>query len=491
MSKKTSNFYQKLLEQLVLLTSILAATGCGAGFDSPDWVKTLRVLAVQKDHPYAAPTTDPSNPSQVNLTMLSDDGALKWTDTPRPIQRLWFSGCDDLPGDQYFTCLARMYGLWQLYAKTHPGNNPGQVLAEGQTWSPVDDWSTLSADEQTQSAVALVSLVGAKIPADLAVSYVSTYRIGAGSYFTYPIPPLIIENHQPSSDPRIPKYGLSFIFFTACAGQIDVAPNWQNVNIGQTLIDATLGFPFVCKDDTGALLGPDDFVSGYTQLFVYGKGTANNNPVIDGVRFKGNIVGADAGVDADASANGYVGGEVGADAAAISDADADVDASAISDAGANGYVGANLDAGANMGANTSAYCINGDCVPLVAPTRAASDPCKDLPLSLHVPACSGNCPTYAFQPSIDTSDPRNNDIDTFASIDRSPVGEQMWIDYYTDRGSLNHAVRNLHDANLGWFDDYAVSWTPPSDAGPVNLWAVVHDNRGGTAWVRLVVCVGA
>lgn len=115
MATKASGLSKRIIGRVVCLTSLLTAVGCGTGFDSPDLVKTLRVLGVQKDYPYAAPTDNPANPSLVNLTMLDYDG----TKSSTGIQRLWFSGCDDLPGDQYFTCLARMYVLWTAY-----GNPP-------------------------------------------------------------------------------------------------------------------------------------------------------------------------------------------------------------------------------------------------------------------------------------------------------------------------------------------------------------------------------
>ncbi len=141
--------------RVLCLTAMLAAMGCGAGFDSPDWVKSLRVIAVRKDQPYASPTVDPANPTQVNLTMLDYDG----TQSSRPIQRLWFSGCDDLPGDQYFTCLARMYGLWQLYTQ-YIALYPDKTLQEGSSWSPADPPDFLTDDQ----VFGIVQLVNPHIP---------------------------------------------------------------------------------------------------------------------------------------------------------------------------------------------------------------------------------------------------------------------------------------------------------------------------------------
>jgi hypothetical protein len=85
----------------------------------------------------------------------------------------------------------------------------------------------------------------------------------------------------------------------------------------------------------------------------------------------------------------------------------------------------------------------------------------------------------------------NDDVDTFTSAGGSPVGEQMWIDYYANQGTLKGSARSLRDTTLGWFDDHGQKWTPPASAnnGPALLWAVVHDNRGGVAWLRVQVCI--
>jgi hypothetical protein len=486
-SKKRSIFMVRFL----LATPILAATNCGTGFDSPDMVKTLRVLAVQKDQPYAPPTTDPANPTQVKLTMLDVDGPPIFTDKaqdfinkPRPIQRLWFSGCDDLPGDQYFTCLAYMHQLWQ-YWKSYSSAPPEDVLKNGITWSPGDP-GVFSDDEVVKivSDIAKnVSGVPSPIPPDEARAILAKFRMGAGERYTYPVPLDIIKNHQHISGTNIPDYGLSFIFFTVCAGHVDDAPNWKGLDI-TTLTNATLGFPFICTDDKGNALGPDDFVAGYTQLFVYDVsvygGTLNKNPVISGVTFQGNAVGADAGatVEADASAG----------------VEADAGAGVEADAGAG--AGAEADAGAAASTFIKDYCLDGDCVPLSAPKDQAPNPCKGNSSLQRVRACSGNCPTYEFSPTILPKD--NNDEDEFAAKQGNQIGEQMWVDYYADRGTLKHTVRLLRDGSagwsendptLGWSNDFSNTWTPPSNSGPVNLWAVAHDNRGGTAWVRLLICV--
>jgi hypothetical protein len=75
----------------------LALSGCGGiGFDSPDQVKTLRVLAVQKTPPY------PSPGEKITLRMLYWDGKAE-EGAPRDVQIL-FSDCVNPPADLYYGC---------------------------------------------------------------------------------------------------------------------------------------------------------------------------------------------------------------------------------------------------------------------------------------------------------------------------------------------------------------------------------------------------
>jgi hypothetical protein len=74
--------------------------GCGPKFDSPDELRSLRVLAVHKDVPYAQPG------QTVNLEMLWEDASIDVLDgaTTRTVQVAWSSACFDPPGDLYYAC---------------------------------------------------------------------------------------------------------------------------------------------------------------------------------------------------------------------------------------------------------------------------------------------------------------------------------------------------------------------------------------------------
>jgi hypothetical protein len=74
-----------------------------------------------------------------------------------------------------------------------------------------------------------------------------------------------------------------------------------------------------------------------------------------------------------------------------------------------------------------------------------------------------------------------------------PDGEQLreavWVDYYIDGGDLDSSVKLLSDATSGYNDDHAVEWIPPSTPGRYNVWAVVHDARGGSTMVTRAINV--
>lgn len=85
------------LSRAVLTASCALLAGCGAELDRPSELTGLRVIAVQKDKPYAEPG------ETVSMKMLYVDGS---DDVGRPIQIGWLAGCIDPPGDLYQGCFA-------------------------------------------------------------------------------------------------------------------------------------------------------------------------------------------------------------------------------------------------------------------------------------------------------------------------------------------------------------------------------------------------
>lgn len=67
--------------------------------------------------------------------------------------------------------------------------------------------------------------------------------------------------------------------------------------------------------------------------------------------------------------------------------------------------------------------------------------------------------------------------------------EQIWVAYYSDLGDLKDDARLLFDAKQGRVDKSEVEYRAPYTAAEGTLWAVVHDNRAGAAFVTLPIHV--
>ena len=105
----------------------------------------------------------------------------------------------------------------------------------------------------------------------------------------------------------------------------------------------------------------------------------------------------------------------------------------------------------------------------------------------HVPVCPNADCEIGLQVDVDRSS---------AEDDLSATGpngeilkEQIWVNFYSTRGDFTSALRLINDAVEGWNDDNATKFKVPAEAGPVHLWAVVHDNRGGVEWREAEIIV--
>ncbi|WP_437692899.1 hypothetical protein [Sorangium sp. So ce176] len=104
------------------------------------------------------------------------------------------------------------------------------------------------------------------------------------------------------------------------------------------------------------------------------------------------------------------------------------------------------------------------------------------------PATGGadECTTYDIDAVV--GDVAEEDVEV-AGLGGPPVREAIWVDYYTDGGGFDGARRLVSDTTRGFIADHGTTWTPPSEAGVVSLWAVVHDTRGGSSVFRRKVRV--
>ena len=332
----------------------LSLLGCGPDFDPPSELHSLRVLAVQKDLPYAQPG------AKVNLQMLWQDASPLASE--RTVQIAWSPACYNPPGDLYYACFS----------------------------DPNTFGSMVNVDPTNPERTSV------DIPANII---------------------------RPSDGSNNAPYGITYVFFALCAGELTLLPS-----------AAENAFPIGCKDANGTLLGSDDFVAGYTSIYSF-KGYSNHNPVIAGFRFRGAPLPKEAA------------------------------------------------------------CLGDDCLSLDGSAPAVDFDCDDPEQSARcVPACADDgdptCPAYALAPTIDKDEADNQDIDdvSAAQLGRK-VGEQMWINYYTDAGGFKSPVRLLNDATSGWNDNYGTDFYAPKKPGLVRVWAVAHDNRGGMSWSGITLKV--
>ncbi|HEY3497629.1 MAG TPA: hypothetical protein VGK73_23185 [Polyangiaceae bacterium] len=348
----------------------LASLGCGAEFDRVSEIESLRVFGVQKSAPYAQPG------ETVSLSLSFFDGS------PQAVDPETLEPGEESPRKVQVAWLAGCF------------NPPGDLYA-GCFATPPED-----------------------------------FVFQFGTTFDLPIPEDAILERSPPSVP----YGLTYVFFAVCAGELGFDTTGAD------------GLPLRCRDPEGRDLGSNDFVAGYSAIYIYGTNAAgepyrNANPLVTGFTL--------SGVELDES----TGGEP---------------------------------------------CVNGECLAdcsnellgCVTPRPREVDctlegaPC--------VPACaddgdSEKCKGWAIKPLVDPSSAEIDEIsrDVYAR----PYEEQMWINYYATRGAVKSDARLLNDATEGWNGDYGTEFFAPSTPGPVRVWAVVHDNRGGQSWVEATIQV--
>lgn len=97
------------------------------------------------------------------------------------------------------------------------------------------------------------------------------------------------------------------------------------------------------------------------------------------------------------------------------------------------------------------------------------------------PPQENGCKTYAIEALVDDIidlDPESK------GPDGAPQREAVWVNYYADRGELESGIKLVSNADSGFNEEHEVTWIPPAEPGPVTLWAVVRDARGGSSVAR-------
>ncbi|HEX2879082.1 MAG TPA: hypothetical protein VHO25_06060, partial [Polyangiaceae bacterium] len=260
------------------LAALCLLPSCAPEFDPASELNSLRMLAVQKDKPYARPGED------VRLQLLWHDG----TDEPsREIQIQWLAGCYNPPGDLFAGC----------FAENALGGSVGtaQVVAEQVANDAAAD-ATLSADA---GVAAQASDAGVVAPGDagsdagepiagaptLSIPYEERVlgggdfqiKTGYGEFFSFRMPTEIVSSRPHSANDPSPPYGLAYVFVAICAGELRLEPSPG-------------GFPLACYEN-GQRRDSRDFVAGYSAVYAYADPAISNaNPSVSDFEINGKDV---------------------------------------------------------------------------------------------------------------------------------------------------------------------------------------------------------
>ncbi len=113
----------------------------------------------------------------------------------------------------------------------------------------------------------------------------------------------------------------------------------------------------------------------------------------------------------------------------------------------------------------------------------------DTTVGIQVDHCTASkdqdCPTKGLDVMVPPSSQEPNPDDV--NPDGTARKEQIWVDYYATSGELADDARLLYDPAQGQITDTATKYAASQRAGDGVLWAVVHDNRGGTSWAQWTV----
>ncbi|HMJ14084.1 MAG TPA: hypothetical protein VK524_21855, partial [Polyangiaceae bacterium] len=203
-----------------------ALIACMPEIDRVAEVDTVRVLAVQKTTERDGQSVGAAyaRPGEtVDFHMLWDRGLIE-----QPVERMWIKGCVNPDGDSYIGCL------------------PLFEQAAGNLQEFRDQYVVPLGAETRPSASDTISVQ---------------------------MPPAEMLR-RPENEDELP-YALYMVFFAACAGDLDLSR--ENVSLTEGRL------PITCQRD-GRTLDADEFVVGYTSVYVY-EDRLNTNPFIGAVQF--------------------------------------------------------------------------------------------------------------------------------------------------------------------------------------------------------------
>ncbi|HEY6556450.1 MAG TPA: hypothetical protein VI072_04225 [Polyangiaceae bacterium] len=367
------------------LAAALTCAACSPEIDRVYEVDTVRILAVQKtvDRGEGQPNGGSyARPGEtVNFHMLWDAGSRN-KDAGIPVERLWIKGCVNPKGDTFDGCADFLL---------EGAANPQQFIEQ---YVEIREPAARPGPEDTLA----VEMPG-------------------------------VEALRPAAN-EMPAYALYIMFFAACAGEIGFTAEGVSIQDGR--------LPITCKRD-GELLGPDDFVVGYSSVYIF-ENHNNENPLIGALQFW---------------------------------QDPRVAVSPFP------YMSP------PRGTEISPACAGTGCFEPEDPREQDREAL--CAMGLCVEACPDDgdidkCPAHGVNPVLRDAD-QNAETDTVSA--RGSL-EQLNVHYHADRGKMRSDVRVVRDGSGRWnTDNYASNYYAPAEPGFVRVWVVVRDNRGGVDWMSV------
>ncbi|WP_437580697.1 hypothetical protein [Sorangium sp. So ce887] len=294
---------------LAALSTLALGIPCCAGSNlaPSSEVEGLRILAVTADKPYTAP----GEPVTFQMTYADPPSATEGA--PRKVEVTWIGGCVNPPVglDAHLGCLPQWASTYIMAGIAPPGHGGG---GSGGSGGSNDGGGGRSNDGGGGSGGRSNDGGGGsggrsndggggsggagngsddgeeEQTAPFDRQEIDPERSGEPDAvsFTWTLPKEILERKDVAHTENGTTYSSAYVLFAVCAGKTRLSPALSAALAGAdpsaALADA--GIPLECVDEDGKVLGPDSFVVGYTQVYVFEDERPNTNPRIDGFTLK-------------------------------------------------------------------------------------------------------------------------------------------------------------------------------------------------------------
>ncbi|WP_437872597.1 hypothetical protein [Sorangium sp. So ce363] len=299
---------------LAALSTLALGIPCCSGSDlaPSSEVEGLRVLAVTADEPY------PARGTPVTFQMTYADALGDADGNPRNVEVTWIGGCVNPPVgvDAQIGCLGQWLGTYMTAmappqggeggggegggandgggganddgggGNANGGGGNGGSAGGGGNANGGGGTNGDSGNDGQEEQTALFKRQGLE-------SGLSGKPNAAS--FTWTLSSDILRREDAAYTAIGTKYSSAYVLFAVCAGKTRPSPALSaalaavltGADPSAALADG-LGIPLECVDEDGRVLGPDSFVVGYTQVFVFQDSDqrANTNPPIDDFTLK-------------------------------------------------------------------------------------------------------------------------------------------------------------------------------------------------------------